>query len=113
LLLPVGQDRHSPGCETEKSRTAVSPKLAFRKAGMQVFPVAMSCLFRRASAPPCLLMFIKGPLKEDWRLFAFCLWLLLWAFWCEKLLEGKRITERKRIAEGKRMAKEGLIESLH
>jgi hypothetical protein len=27
--------------------------------------------------------------------------LLLWAFWCEKLLEGKRIV------------KEGLIESLH
>jgi hypothetical protein len=46
--------------------------------------------------------------------FAFCLWLfglwlllLLWAFWCGKLLEGKRITE------GKRIAKEGLIESLH
>jgi hypothetical protein len=29
------------------------------------------------------------------------------AFWCGKLLEGKRIIE------GKRMAKEGLIESLH
>jgi hypothetical protein len=39
--------------------------------------------------------------------------LLLLAFWCGKLLEGKRITEGKRIAEGKRMAKEGLIESLH
>jgi hypothetical protein len=33
-------------------------------------------------------------------------WLLLWAFWCGKLLEGKRI------AEGKSMDKEGLIESL-
>jgi hypothetical protein len=31
----------------------------------------------------------------------------LLAFWCGKLLEGKRITEEKR------MAKEGLIESLH
>jgi hypothetical protein len=42
-----------------------------------------------------------------------CLWLLLWAlawafrfgvlvwaFWCGKLLEGKRITEGKRIAKG-------------
>jgi hypothetical protein len=49
----------------------------------------------------------------------FGLVLLLWAFWCGKLLEGKRITAGKRIAkekritEGKRMAKEGLIESLH
>jgi uncharacterized SAM-binding protein YcdF (DUF218 family) len=37
----------------------------------------------------------------------FCLILLLWAFWCGKLLE------RKRIPEGKKMAKERLIESLH
>jgi hypothetical protein len=28
--------------------------------------------------------------------------LLLWAFWCGKLLEGKRIVERKKIAEGKK-----------
>jgi hypothetical protein len=62
----------------------------------------------------------KRLLKEGWGLFAFCLWLLLWAleefgglilllwaFCCGKLLEGKRITE------GKRIAKEGLIESLH
>jgi hypothetical protein len=48
------------------------------------------------------------------RLFAFCLGpfalegflgfglvLLLWAFWCGKLLEGKRITEGKRIVKGK------------
>jgi hypothetical protein len=48
-------------------------------------------------------------------LFAFCLWrafgawvfggfgliLLLWAFWCGELLEGKRITEVKRIVKGK------------
>jgi hypothetical protein len=39
--------------------------------------------------------------------WGFGLILLLWAFWCEKLLEGKRISE------GKRMAEEGLIESLH
>jgi hypothetical protein len=44
---------------------------------------------------------------------ALCFGPLLWAFWCGKLLEGKRITEGKRIAKGKRMAKEGLIENLH
>jgi uncharacterized RDD family membrane protein YckC len=27
--------------------------------------------------------------------------LLLWAFWCAKLLKGKRITEGKRITKGK------------
>jgi hypothetical protein len=70
----------------------------------------------RASAAPCLLLFIKGPLKEGLRLFAFGLldfgledlWgfglgfgfiLLLWTFWCGK--QGKRITEGKRIAKGK------------
>jgi hypothetical protein len=42
---------------------------------------------------------------EDFLGFDF--WLLLWAFWCGKLLEGKKITERKK------MAKEGLIENLH
>jgi hypothetical protein len=31
---------------------------------------------------------------------------LLWAFWCGKLLEGKRIVVREN-------AREGLIESLH
>jgi hypothetical protein len=31
----------------------------------------------------------------------FGLGLLLWAFWCGKLLEGKRIIEGKRIAKGK------------
>jgi hypothetical protein len=36
-------------------------------------------------------------------------WLLLWVFWCGKLLEGKRITEGKRIAKGKLLkAKEWL-----
>jgi hypothetical protein len=43
--------------------------------------------------------------------------LLLWAFWCGKLLEGKRITEGKRIAKGKllkgKVWLKGLIESLH
>jgi hypothetical protein len=43
LLLPVAQDRHSPSHETEKSRTAAPPKLAFREAGMQVSSVTMSC----------------------------------------------------------------------
>jgi hypothetical protein len=51
--------------------------------------------------------------------FGFCfggffgLLLLLWDFWCGKLLERKRITEGKRIAKGKSMAKEELIGSLH
>jgi hypothetical protein len=39
----------------------------------------------------------------------FGFWLLLWAFWYGKLLEGKRITEGKRIAKGKLLkGKEGL-----
>jgi hypothetical protein len=34
------------------------------------------------------------------RLFVFGFCLLIMAFWCGKLLEGKRITEGKRIAKG-------------
>jgi hypothetical protein len=41
----------------------------------------------------------------------FGLILLLWAFWCGKLLEGKRITEGKKIAgkllKGKEWLKRG------
>jgi hypothetical protein len=48
-----------------------------------------------------LWLFIKGPLKEGFRLLLFAFDFLLWAFWCGKLLEGKRITEGKRIAKGK------------
>jgi hypothetical protein len=108
------QDWHSPG-----SRPAVSPKLfAFREAGTQVFPVTMSRPSPRASAPPCLPLYIKDPLKEEEGLFAlrifalegfldFGLVLLLWGFWCGKLLEGKTIID------GKSMAKEWLVESLH
>jgi hypothetical protein len=36
-----------------------------------------------------------------WVFWGFGLILLRWAFWCGKLLEGKRITEWKRIAKGK------------
>jgi hypothetical protein len=36
------------------SRTAVSPKLAFREAGMKVSPVTMSRPSLRTSALPCL-----------------------------------------------------------
>jgi hypothetical protein len=96
----------------------LSPMLAFREAGLQISPFTMSHPSLRASAPPCLLLFLKALLKEGWGLLAFCLWLLvwrafggfglgfglihlLWAFWCGKLLEGKRITEGKRIAKGK------------
>jgi hypothetical protein len=83
-----------------------------REVGKQVSPVTMSHPSQRASAPPCLPLFIKGLLKEEeglfpLRLFAlegfwgFGLVLLLWAFWHGKPLEGKRITEGKRIAKGK------------
>jgi hypothetical protein len=49
-----------------------------------------------------------GAFASFWSLACiFHFGLLLWAFWCGKLLEGKRITE------GKRMAKKRLIESLH
>jgi hypothetical protein len=52
----------SPGHETEKSRTAASPKLfPFREAGMQVSPVTMSQPSQIATAPPCLRLFIKDP----------------------------------------------------
>jgi hypothetical protein len=93
---------------------------------MQVSPVTMSCPFLRTAAPPCLL-FIKEPKGGRGAIafcslplaftLGFCLWLWLGffalgfdfgAFWCGKLLEGKR-----EIAEGIRMATEGLIESLH
>jgi hypothetical protein len=49
----------------------------------------MSHLSPSASAPPCLLLFIKGPLKEGWGLlllpfgalfWAFCLWDFLLGF---------------------------------
>jgi hypothetical protein len=79
LLLPIGQDRHSPGHETEISRTAASPKFAFREAGTQVSPVTMSHPSLRTSAPPCLPLFIKELLKEDRGFFwGFGFWLLLW-----------------------------------
>jgi hypothetical protein len=79
----------------------------FREAGTQVSPVAMSC--PSLLCPVCC---YKRPLKEEkvlfaW-LFAFVLGkkLLLWAFWCGKLLEGKRIVEgKKELLKGK----EGLI----
>jgi hypothetical protein len=65
----------------------------------------------RATAPPCLLLFIKDPLKEEGGLglglwlfgalafgFGFCF--LFFVFWCGKLLEGKRITEGKELLKG-------------
>jgi hypothetical protein len=89
----------------------------FRRAGMQVSPITMSCLSPWLH-PVC---WYKRPLKEEegLLLFTFCFCLLglyLGFFWCGKLLEGKRIVEGKmlkgKIAKGKN-AKEGLIESLH
>jgi hypothetical protein len=35
--------------------------------------------------------------------------LLLWAFWCGELLEGKRITEGKRIAKAKLLNRKELL----
>jgi hypothetical protein len=51
------------------------------------------------------------PLKEKKGLFAFGFYfgLWLWAFWCGKLLEGKRITEEKRIARGKLLNGKGWL----
>jgi hypothetical protein len=43
----------------------------FREAGKQVSPVTMSRPSPRASAPPCLPLFIKGLLKEGWGLVLF------------------------------------------
>jgi hypothetical protein len=67
-------------------------------------------------------LFIKEPLKEGFRLLLFA-WvfalegflgfgvvLLLWAFWCVKFLEGKRITEGKRIAKGKRITERSKVD---
>jgi hypothetical protein len=81
----------------------------------------MSCTSLRASGR-LFILGIKRPAEGGhknfcfggfWGAFAlkvflgFGLVLLLWAFWCGKLLEEKRITE------GKRVAKEELVESLH
>jgi hypothetical protein len=54
----------------------MSPKFVFIETGMQVSPVTTSCPFLIASAPPCLLLFIKEPLKENRRFLGS--WLLLW-----------------------------------
>jgi hypothetical protein len=77
LLLPVGRDRHSPGTKQKKAEQLLSPKLVFREAGTQASPVTMSRPSPRASAPPLLPLFIKGPLKVG----GFLLWggALLWA----------------------------------
>jgi hypothetical protein len=81
---------------------------------MQVSPATMSRPSPRASAALCLLLFIKGPLKEGlgllllpWALASvFPFGLLLWAFCCGKLLEGKRIAKGK-LLKGKEWLKRG------
>jgi hypothetical protein len=78
---------------------------------MQVSPVTMSHLSTRASAPLFTAVY-KRPAEGGLEAFAFCLWLLLWAltwvfrfgflllaFWCGKLLEGKRIVKGKLLKE--------------
>jgi hypothetical protein len=56
----------------------------FRKAGMQVSPVTMSCLSPRTVAPPPhLTRDIKDSLKEDARLFDGGVFWLKGNFWRE------------------------------
>jgi hypothetical protein len=63
----------------------------------------MSCPFLRTAAPPCLPLCVKDSLKEYTRLLFWELLLLgllalalgLLAFWCGRLLEGKRIAKGK------------------
>jgi hypothetical protein len=106
-----------------KNRTAESPKFAFREAGTQVSPVTMPCpscstLFAAVYKRPtegglgaCAFAFLRlyfGLL--DFRLFALGVFLplnirkklLLWAFWCGKLLERKR---REKLLKGKELLK--------
>jgi hypothetical protein len=72
----------------------------FREVGTQVSPVAMLHPSPTASTPPCLLLFIKGPLKEGfWGLY-FGLFGVGSLWKGRELLKGK-IAEGKRIVEGK------------
>jgi hypothetical protein len=79
LLSPEGQDRYSPDQETEKSRIAVSPKLAFIEAGIQVSPVIMSCPSIPLPKSLCSTLFAavyKRPSEGGLEGFLlFCLWL--------------------------------------
>jgi hypothetical protein len=74
---------------------------AFRESGTQISPVAMSQPLCENCCSTLFATGYKRPSEGGRKAFAFCLWLLLWAFGCGKLLEGKRITEGKRIAKGK------------
>jgi hypothetical protein len=86
----------------------VSPKFTFREAGSSfscynVTPLPESC---------CSTLFAtvyeitaEGGHEVFWG-FGLLLLLLLWAFWCGKLLEGKRITEGK-LLKGKEWLKRG------
>jgi hypothetical protein len=67
----------------------------FREAGTQVSPVTMSCPSPWLHPVCCY----KRPLEKG-VLLLLAFGSLLWAFWCGKLLEGKRITEEK-ILKGK------------
>jgi hypothetical protein len=79
---------------------------------MLVSPLTMSHPSPRVFAPPSLPLFIRGPLKEGWGLFAFGALAFALGFWCGKLLEGKRFTEGKTITEGKRIAKGKLLKGI-
>jgi hypothetical protein len=59
-------------------------------------------LLLQCHTPPCSSLFAavyKIPLKEEEGLLLGFL-VLLWAFWCGMLLEGKRIVEGKRVTQG-------------
>jgi hypothetical protein len=79
----------------------------FREAGIQVCIITIS---RPSQENLCSTLFAAVYKRPEGGLFAFCFlsltftlegflgygfWLLLWAFWCGKFLEGKRITKGK------------------
>jgi hypothetical protein len=110
------QDRH------RERQTAASPKLCSEKQEGRF-------LLLQCHAPPhssTLVRCYKRPLKEEEGLLPFgaLLWafgfllcggcflplnigkmLFLWAFWCGKLLEGKRIIDGEKLLKGEELLK--------
>jgi hypothetical protein len=71
-------------------------KAVVREAGTQVSPVAMSSPFPWLHPACCY----KRPLKEEEGPLLSAFGALLRAFWCRKLLEGKRIVKGKMLKRG-------------
>jgi hypothetical protein len=75
LLLPVGPDRHSPSTKQKKAEPLLLSLLSEKWEGR--------FLLLQCHTPPqsfcstLFALFIKGPLKEGWELFGFC---LLWLY---------------------------------